>query len=813
MSDATIDEAGGKPARAKQRAFLPERLYSRLDDARRAPITLVIGEEGLGKSTLIRDYLAMRGTPHLRFTAGPEHGTPGDLLRGLARTFGTVSPAMARSCGIAVQKLEAGDGASVAVGWAREHLDGIRATVVLDDLHHVLAMPRCASFLAELIEATIPNVTWILAVRDASALPVPRWLSSGRCGLPIESDELRVRPDEVVAEFARAGVAIDETAAAALCARTHGWPLGLRVALATGCVDDALTRDEVYERLVDAAFQRCTREQSDRLFELATIGRFDDAVLTALECEPRFRDLLDECELVHAVDDASDTLHEPARAHIAKRLRAIEPERRAAIHERAAATLERLGRWREAIDMRAEDGDAERLAATLERCGFHAVEHGEVRCVARALAQLGDETTARHPVALAVKATLASLDESFDVSEVLFGMAIERASERDRRELVLRYGMDLVRRGRPDAVDVLEAEAARDGARASADEDAALWALLGTAYVAAQNIELAREAAARAVMRLPGVVDDGLRARVLHQAAYVALNDRDWDTARRLAERALSRAEDLFLYDLAARALSVVFNVAWLHAEDAEAARDALARLDEAGRKAGSEPLRLYAILNAYAIEVDAGDVHALERFNRQLADMQVLMTRAVTEALLPAQALRAAWDGNFTHAYDLLAPGATKLVDHLRAAYRWAEVALYGAAANKVAEARDAIDASRERLAAVAATEPLAVRTIAYLALAETVLGDDATAAASIDEARAASVDAPARVRSLIDCVTAFYGCRKRGPTAVLALGERLDALEQHALGGVARLIARLPVATIERGTRWTPGALGVAG
>ncbi len=310
MSDATR-AAGGEPVRPKQRAFLPERLYSRFDDARRAPITLLIGEEGLGKSTLIRDYLARGGTPYLRFTAGPEHAAPGDLLRGLARTFGTLSPAMARSCGIAVQKLEAGDGAGVALSWAREHLADVTATVVLDDLHHVLGVPRCASFLVDLIEATIPNVSWILAVRDAGALPVPRWLSSGRCGLPIESDELRIRPHEIVREFERAGVALDDDAAIALCERTQGRPLGLRVALATGRIDGALTREEVYERLVDAAFARCTREQSDRLFELATIGRFDDAVLTALECAPRFRELLDDCELVHAVDDASDALHEP----------------------------------------------------------------------------------------------------------------------------------------------------------------------------------------------------------------------------------------------------------------------------------------------------------------------------------------------------------------------------------------------------------------------------------------------------------------------------------------------------------------------
>ena len=215
-------------------------------------------------------------------------------------------------------------------------------------------------------------------------------------------------------------------------------------------------------------------------------------------------------------------------------------------------------------------------------------------------------------------------------------MAIDAAHDGERREIVIRYGMDLVRRGRHDVVELLEAEAAREETRANPDVDAALWALLGTAYVGAHRPDDAREAARRALIRLPGVQDDDLRARVLHQASYVALNDGDVDAAKSLAERALARADETFLYDLAARALSVLFNVAMLHDDDVPAARRALLRLEEAGRKAGSDALRLYAILNAYAIEVDAGDTAALERLDDQLREMQVLLTRPVSEALLP---------------------------------------------------------------------------------------------------------------------------------------------------------------------------------
>jgi LuxR family maltose regulon positive regulatory protein len=786
-------------AEGRTRTFPRDRLRARLDAALRAPITLVVAEEGLGKSTLIRDHLALRGIAHLRFAAEPGHAAPGELLRGLAAAFSPVSPAMPRSVGPAAAKLEQADGEAAALGWAREHLTNVSATVVLDELHHLAGEPRCVAFLRALIEATIPRVRWIVALRDAAALPVPGWMASGLCDLPIESEELRVQPEEIHAAFARAGIALTDPEARSLFERTAGWPLGLSVALATGRTDAPLTREDVYDGLVDAAFRRLSEDERDRVFETAAIGRFDEKILAALECDRDFADALAASELVCALDERTHAYYEPCRSRIALRLERLSAERRTAVLDRAAGALERVGRWREAIAMRVRAGDEDRVAAALDRRGFTAIDHGEVAAVGAALAALGDRALTAHPVALALKAALASLDESFDVSEAWFQMAIERAREHERREIVIRYGMDLVRRGRPDVIELLEAEAAREGTRGNADADAALWALLGTAYVEVHRQESAREAARRAIVRLPGVDDDALRARVLHQASYVALNEGDYATAKSLAERALARADEQFLYDLAARALSVLFNVAMLHEDDVAAARSALLRLEEAGRKAGNSGLRLYAILNAYAIEVDAGDVIALERLNAQLGEMQVLLTPMVSEGLLPAQALRAAWDGRFEHAYDLLAPGAEKLFDDDRTAYRWAEVAVYGAAAGKDDAARGAIARSRESLRKLAEDQPLSVRTFAYLALAEALLDDDDAALASIAQARVAATNTHGRIRSLVETVAAFYDCRRRGHDAVLWLGEMLDELERCELGGVARFIGRLPLAALD--------------
>ena len=778
----------------KPPAFSRERLFARLDAAREAPVTLVVADEDLGKSTLIRDYLASRGVPHVSFAATPGHAAPGELVRGLAAAFGTLRPAMARSAGNAAAQLERADGDAAALSWAREHLAGLTATVVLDELHHAAREPRCASFLTALIESTVPHLRWIVAVRDASPFPVPRWLSSGIAELPIESAELCVLPEEMRDAFERAGHALSAARARALHERTGGWPLGLSVALATGCLDVSAAREDVYDQLVDSALRRFSGDELDRVCELAAVARFDDALVATLECAPAVVSVLRDSRLTFAAH-GGESFHEPCRVRIDDRLARYAPERRGMILDRAAAALERAGRWSDAVALRVRAGDGERLAAALERRGFHALDHGEVGALAQALAVLPDTMLTRFPVALALKGALASLDESFDVSEAWFRMAIDSAGDGVRREIVIRYGMDLVRRGRLDVIDLLEAEAARGETRTSADADATLWALLGTAYVETHDLERARDAARRALARLPGVEDDGRRARVLHQASYVALNDGDHAAAKTLAERALARADEAFLYDIAARALSVLFNLAMLHDDDVPAARRALVRLEDAGRKAGSDPLRLYAILNAYAIEADAGDTVALARLDADLTEMQLLFSPTVGEALLPAQALRAAWEGRFEHAYDMLANGAEKLFDDDRIAYRWAEIGAYAAAAGKHDEARRAAASAQTSLVGLERDKPLAVRTAAYLALAQALLGDEDATRDAIAAARGAAGPGNGRFAALVDAVAAFDACRSHDASAYLALGDALDELDRRDLRGVARFIGRLPI------------------
>jgi DNA-binding CsgD family transcriptional regulator len=396
-----------------------------------------------------------------------------------------------------------------------------------------------------------------------------------------------------------------------------------------------------------------------------------------------------------------------------------------------------------------------------------------------------------------MKAVLASLDERFDVAESWFRMAIDAAEGDVRRQIVMRYGLDLVRRDRPDVIELLEGEATRSDEQ---DDTASLYALLGTAYVSRHRMEDAQNAAARALMRLDRVRDAGLRSRILHQTSYVALSAGDHNSARDLATKALAEAEAAYEYDVAARACSVLFNVALLADDDVPAGRVAVAKLADAGRKAGSPALQLYATINAYAVEVVAGDVAAIERLDVDLRRLQIFLTQITSESLLPAQALRAAWDGRFEHAYELLAPSANKLFDDDRNAFRWAEIAVYAAAAGRRSESAAAIRRSREIVRRADPSDRLALRSRAYLAIAEILLAHDGRARSAIADLRTLARKAGPRFAALVEAVRALYARWTTGWHGEPSLADALDALEAHDLGGIGRFLGALPLPMTDR-------------
>jgi DNA-binding CsgD family transcriptional regulator len=774
-------------------------LYARIDVSVEAPAALVVASAGSGKSTAVREYLALRRVAHVRFDAAPEHASPSEFLRGFGAAFGDLIPAM-RSSGSSVSlRFAADEDDDAALAWAREHLTAIETTIVLDQLHHVLAVPRIAEFLTHLIDATVPRLRWILIGRDTGFLPVARWLATGITSLPVDDADLRVDFDELRSVVTSMRVPLDERALKQLHARTEGWPLGLSVALSAGTSDASESREALYDSLVDAALQARDAAAQDRLFHSALAARFDESLLVRLGYVAQ--DAIAELTalgFVYDLEGGSFAYHDPYRRVVLARLDTLDAERRARLIDEAAAALAAVGRWSEGIVLHIRDGDPSRIADALESRGFDPIDFGETTVVREALAAIPDEELRARPLGLALKAALASLDDRFDLAEAWFHIALDAAGPALRREIVVRFGLELVRREHPDAVELLEDETAREVEKSGLD--AALWALMGTAYVSARQMDDARAAARRALQGLGDVRDPVQRARILHQAAFVALNDRDFASAKDLATGALELAESALNYDVAARALSILFVMAIDVDDDAAAGRRYLHRLAESARKAGSPQLRLYATLSVYELEVLAGDVAVIERLDAELRELEVFLTPVASETLLPAQALRASWDGRFDHAYSLLAPSAEKQFDDDRRAQRWAEAAVYDAAAGRRGDATHAMLHSRKALRKVDPNDRWALRTQAYLAIGTILLAHEGRARSALAGLRVLARRGGPRFGALVEAIRALHARWTTGWHGEPALAECLDRLEALDLGGVARFLGAIPLPSTDR-------------
>jgi DNA-binding CsgD family transcriptional regulator/tetratricopeptide (TPR) repeat protein len=456
-----------------------------------------------------------------------------------------------------------------------------------------------------------------------------------------------------------------------------------------------------------------------------------------------------------------------------------------------------VGRWTDALELYVDLQAATPLAELLSERGFELVDRGEADLVYRGLAALTDVDFTAFPAALAVKASLESLHGNFDLAEAWFRHAIQNASESSRGPIVFRFATDLVRQERRDAIDFLEPIVAEGGQ--DRELTVLLAGLLATAYARDQQNTQAAFTIARALEALDGVDDPAVRAKLFYQAGYVAFFARDSGRAKGFAQAAVETALALHLYDIAARALSILYSIAMDYEDDVRAALRYLNQLASCSVKAGSRHLQLYATLGQFEIEVFRGNLIESARLDDELKELEVEYSTFASEMLLPAQALRATWSGDFHRAYRLIATTAENQITPRRQSQRHAEIALYAAAAGLRAEA-----AATVRRALV--TEPKDERidksvafTKAYIALTLNMLGRHQRAARVTEELRSSPELTP-RLKKFVDVIAAINDRWATG-TYRANLSEELDELAAFDLGGICRLIEALPLPETLRG------------
>ncbi len=778
------------------------RLTSRIADASTYPVAVLTAEAGMGKSTALRAYLADREPDAVLFELHVRHDSPARFARGLADALEPRLSTIGNSLALAHERsLLVDDPAAFLGAWLAEHLGSLSVPIAIDGLHHARD-GEIGRMLAAAIDRT-PGVRWLLCGRTPRHLPLALWLAHGTSALPIDARAFALAPDEAQAFALRYAPNVPPALVTRFVAGSGGSPATLRYALATANFFPERAEALAASDLFGGALVECTLDAlaPEEIAFLERAAGFPDLDLELLSAAG----LADAREYLSALRERIPFAFEQQGGHLQlaahlsagllRRAATRNPASAGAARRELGHGFERSGRMTEALATFAQERSASDILRGVAAHGLALAEEGRGDVVADALAALDPAAQMSDPVSVALKAMAESRLGRYEIAEGWFQLAIDRAASPDlRAEISLQHGQHLLRSFRPEAVDVLAPLAAD----ASLEADVRTYALaaLGPALVARGELDRARRAADEALQRAARSAAKRLAAKVHHQAAFVALCSGEAERAKRLAAASLEDAARYGYYDIAAGALTVLYNVASDVDDEPSEALAHLGSLAVCAARSGSLVSQVVALLGSYEIAVERGDLAAAERYEKRARALDVKQfERAVAEALIPAQALRCAWNGDFAGAYDVSAHSADLQWSADRQALRWAEISLYAAASGEYsAEAFAAIAAANGFLAGAGQANGRTHRARIFLALALAMLGETSQAEAMFSVVDALAAGLSKRLQSL-RALAGAVALRLRGERNHAALLEAVARMNACDFGGVARMIVSLPI------------------
>ena len=783
-------------------SLVRERISERLAAGARRPVTLLTGRAGSGKSIALDHYLRGLCGEIVRLDLLPTHGSLTRFVRALAAALEPALPRIGQSLAIAHERATLSSNPSdVLATWLAEHLEKVPRTIVIDDFHHCEGEAGVADLIARAVELTRAHVRWIIATRSSADLPVSSWLARGDTDLPIDEQSLRFSSAEAQLLASEVAPAIAGASVAQLLEITSGIPasftFGLQTIAQEPVIADRLlvAGPDPFGRFASEVLSRFSPTERKLLIETAAFSELDERLIAGGDdASPWLASVEAKAPQIFEFRQGRRRYHGLFMESLCERLRELGSSAARDAARRAALALERTGRIGEALAIYVRERLDTELVRVIEVHGFAFLEAGRGESIHEAINALDPLVQMMSPVVLAIKAMSDSSIGRFDTAESWFALALDRAVDPLRAQIAYQYGTHLLRFFRREAVGVFEGLLAdpllADKLRAY------VLAALGPAYVFERRLDDARRATDKA-LALAGSLDaPHVFARAHHQAAYVALFCGEAFRAKELASTSLACATEHGYFDVSAGALSVLYSVAADIEDDPVESLRLLEAVGDCAAKSGSLINQLISLVASLEIEVERNNEEAAELIDQKLRTLDVSFAgRTTYDALLPTQALRETWAGGFRVAYRLLATSADQHWSADRRALRFAEVALYAAAAGLESEATDALRSAAESLTLCGEVDLRVQRARLYSALASIVLGRTEAAKEMLAVVDATPHSLSRRLVALRRTIGALYE-RYRGARNHNELLGYLKEMGDCGFAGVARAIAVLPLA-----------------
>jgi len=417
----TVDELESVLLEAKLRAPHPRSgsvSRAALIEAAREGDCRVVGitaPAGYGKSTLLAEWAELEDRRVAWVSLDRLDDDPSALLTLLASAYARISghpELIADVSGVGVS----------ALGRAAPRLASAFRTspvpfvLMLDDLHE-LRSPACHDVLSVVISG-IPPGSQLVAVSRSEQPHLPRLRASGEAlDFGVSDLALDARGAEQI--FAQAHVAITPELAAAVTARTEGWPVGLYLAavIASDSDGDVLTISGEDRYVADYLYRESLMQLPEGvqrfLRRTAVLDQLNaplcDATLDEAGAQALLRDLEASSLFLVPLDRRRGwyRYHAMFREFLLGELRRVEPDIIAKLHLRAADWYESNGSPALALEHLMNTSERERCVQLVSELILPTFQSGQLQTVQRWLSNLGDSAIEAYPPLAALAGWIA----------------------------------------------------------------------------------------------------------------------------------------------------------------------------------------------------------------------------------------------------------------------------------------------------------------------------------------------------------------------------------------------------------------------
>jgi LuxR family transcriptional regulator, maltose regulon positive regulatory protein len=326
-------------------AFVPRpELVDRLERSV-APLTVVVGSPGTGKTAVVGSWVARRLGTTVWLSCDPTDVDPVRFWAALATAVQRTVPGAGDD---AVRRLD-DDG--------RESVDAVASlasdcsstpglAIVIDDFHHAGAAPAT---MAVFVRSLPPGVRLVLVSRQDPSFPLGRLRVQGLL-TELRDRDLRFGLTEARQLLSRLGVDITDPDLERVCELTEGWAAGLELAALAladradirGFLQDFAETDQVIDLLVNEVLDLQPPAVSDFLLQTSVLEAFDGRLCDKVTGRDDGREVLRRLHEAHLFVVELDhragcyRYHHLFRAFLQGRLRASSPERYGAAHASAS---------------------------------------------------------------------------------------------------------------------------------------------------------------------------------------------------------------------------------------------------------------------------------------------------------------------------------------------------------------------------------------------------------------------------------------------------------------------------------------------